>query len=475
MLGILSSYIYAQKLDPYGNKVWQQPVVVHHNDTSDMFISGESERNWFCSDGDGGVIVFWQDYRGTYYAQDGPKNSTTHIQRIDKNGNVQWGVNGVKVNNLQDGFKQARITADGQGGCVLLLSEIGFEYPNAPNKNYLKIVRYNSEGQRVWHTVLDSSFTIGTQFQLTDIYRGGNYYYFRFYNGGYVQRKINAKGEINSYSYLPTTILATPPSASTIFFNEYSLTNYTYKVSKLNSNSDTIWSKIVYWENFCTDKGGALLPDHLGGVFLLHVCRDTLIYLDSTGNIFYKKFEGVEIGGYFLDGNGGLVVANNTIVNRFDSSGINLWLNGIVYLSDPSNAYFKYYKPDNNGGLLISFWTTIGGIYVQHTGRTGKIGIITKVINIASNAPDSYELFQNYPNPFNPTTKIKFSISRVSEIELKIFDVLGRKVETFVNGKYSSGVYEIVWDGSNYSNGVYFYNLVVNNKSVVTKKMILTK
>jgi hypothetical protein len=63
VLGLLSSYIYAQKLDPAGYKVWPQPVEVFHNSSSDMVIGDNSERTWFCSDGDGGVILFWQDYR----------------------------------------------------------------------------------------------------------------------------------------------------------------------------------------------------------------------------------------------------------------------------------------------------------------------------------------------------------------------------------------------------------------------------
>jgi hypothetical protein len=109
-------------------------------------------------------------------------------------------------------------------------------------------------------------------------------------------------------------------------------------------------------------------------------------------------------------------------------------------------------------------------------------GFIIGINNISSNIPSEYKLFQNYPNPFNPSTKIKFSISLfpLSErgvggfITLKIYDLLGHEVATLVNEQLHPGTYEVDWDGTNYSSGVYFYKLSAGDFSE-SKKMILLK
>jgi M6 family metalloprotease-like protein len=94
----------------------------------------------------------------------------------------------------------------------------------------------------------------------------------------------------------------------------------------------------------------------------------------------------------------------------------------------------------------------------------------TKVIN----KPESYSISQNYPNPFNPVTQIKFSIPEASYVTLKIFDVLGREVLGLINGWKEEGTYDIVWDASRFSSGVYFYKLQAGN-FISVNKMLLTK
>ena len=90
-----------------------------------------------------------------------------------------------------------------------------------------------------------------------------------------------------------------------------------------------------------------------------------------------------------------------------------------------------------------------------------------------------FYLDQNYPNPFNPSTKIKYSIpivgtsDRVS-VQLKVYDVLGNQIATLVNEERSAGVYEVEFDASNLSSGVYFYTLSAGNY-FDTKKMILLR
>jgi len=88
--------------------------------------------------------------------------------------------------------------------------------------------------------------------------------------------------------------------------------------------------------------------------------------------------------------------------------------------------------------------------------------------------PQKFYLSQNYPNPFNPSTKIKYSIPKISFVTLKIFDILGREISTLVNEEKPAGNYEVEFNGDELSSGIYFYKLQVGHYSEV-KKMILMK
>jgi hypothetical protein len=66
-----------------------------------------------------------------------------------------------------------------------------------------------------------------------------------------------------------------------------------------------------------------------------------------------------------------------------------------------------------------------------------------------------YKLYNNYPNPFNPSTKIKFDIPEISDVELTVFDMRGKEIDVLVNGRLKPGSYEVIFNGSVLSSGVY--------------------
>lgn len=100
--------------------------------------------------------------------------------------------------------------------------------------------------------------------------------------------------------------------------------------------------------------------------------------------------------------------------------------------------------------------------------------IITGIINSKGGQPENYILNQNYPNPFNPVTRISFSIPRTEFITLKVYNTLGKEIETLLNKKLDAGNYDINFNASSLPSGVYFYRLISNNFSE-TKKMIVLK
>ena len=88
--------------------------------------------------------------------------------------------------------------------------------------------------------------------------------------------------------------------------------------------------------------------------------------------------------------------------------------------------------------------------------------------------PLSFTLSQNYPNPFNPETEIKFSVPYGSNVNITIYDVLGNKVITLINGFYVQGTYKVRWNALNYASGIYLYKIEAAN-FIMIKKMVLLK
>ncbi|MDE3057415.1 MAG: endo-1,4-beta-xylanase [Bacteroidota bacterium] len=84
-----------------------------------------------------------------------------------------------------------------------------------------------------------------------------------------------------------------------------------------------------------------------------------------------------------------------------------------------------------------------------------------------------FTLEQNYPNPFNPATHFRFTIADVRFVTLKVYDILGREVATLVNERKVPGVYEVNFDASNLSSGMYFYSLRAGNDSAVREMLLL--
>ena len=81
---------------------------------------------------------------------------------------------------------------------------------------------------------------------------------------------------------------------------------------------------------------------------------------------------------------------------------------------------------------------------------------------------------QNYPNPFNPTTGIRFQVPAVSNVELKIFDIVGREVAILVDEEKQPGNYQSTWDASDHASGVYFYRMKAGSFTA-TKKLVILK
>lgn len=120
-----------------------------------------------------------------------------------------------------------------------------------------------------------------------------------------------------------------------------------------------------------------------------------------------------------------------------------------------------------------------GWMLNMQTGSLFKLNIVYSVVtsaneNLLSTAvPGDFELYQNYPNPFNPETKIKFSLPNSGNITLKVYNGIGKEVETLSEGFRNAGTYEVSFDASSLSSGVYFYTLTADGVKQTKKFMLL--
>ena len=129
-------------------------------------------------------------------------------------------------------------------------------------------------------------------------------------------------------------------------------------------------------------------------------------------------------------------------------------------IPDPDNIYWKV-RTINEGGT--GPWSEVFNFKMLFTG-----------VQSEDQLPTEYNLYQNYPNPFNPTTTILFALPKTSNVQIKIYDVLGNEIAKLLDEYRNPGSYEINFDGSKLSCGVYFYRIQAGD-FVDSKKMILMK
>ncbi|MGB5288936.1 MAG: T9SS type A sorting domain-containing protein [Ignavibacteriaceae bacterium] len=227
------------------------------------------------------------------------------------------------------------------------------------------------------------------------------------------------------------------------------------------------------------------------------------LYVSSYGGASVRKFDtnGSDLGLFvnsnlagptniWFDSNGDLLVIdyNGTAVKRFNSNGsfINNFITGL------SQAEGVDFFP--NGNILIGNGATSSvkmfdsnGVYIEDFIPSGSGGLMTpnavviRVVNPSSVSGDdnssnlnNFVLEQNYPNPFNPSTTIAFDLKQTARVTLEVFNTLGQKVATVVNGKMAAGLHEVTFDASNLASGIYLYRMSTA-EITLTNKMLLMK
>jgi hypothetical protein len=161
--------------------------------------------------------------------------------------------------------------------------------------------------------------------------------------------------------------------------------------------------------------------------------------------------------------------------------GTNWWVvrqGSIVYATPNNGANWSvsYTAPAGNYDHISQSRSGSPTLYaVRDNGGISKAtNLLVSVTPVSRNIPESFSLKQNYPNPFNPTTIISYSLPASSDVTLKVYDELGKEMMTLVDAKQNAGIYDVKFDGSGLSSGMYFYTIKAGSFSQ-TKKLMLVK
>lgn len=169
------------------------------------------------------------------------------------------------------------------------------------------------------------------------------------------------------------------------------------------------------------------------------------------------------------------------IVNTVTSSGTSVFAGssgGGIFLTTNFGANWQsvgFGIPNTTiNTLFVSSPNIYAGALSGMVYRRALSEMITSVSPVSSEIPDDYSMSQNYPNPFNPTTNIGFRIAEFGFVTIKVFDITGKEVALLVNEDLDPGRYNVDFDASQYSSGIYFYTISAGDFSQ-TRKMILIK
>ena len=467
-----------ERLDRYGFKPWGTMKQILGE------LPGQYKAQ-IIEDGEGGVIISYED------RQENPGwTARIRMQRVDSIGNFLWGQTGVKVTLDDINQGSQKVVNDGEGGAVVIWVNTLAEY---------KVNRISYNGERMWG---DSGIVLGIN---------------GFYDPAILVRTTNynyvASGERNTYKY----------------FDENGNIFYTGSVIWLeNIISDGLGGIII------SSRGGqwpenwqlrAQRKDPLGNSLWQepHIVVAESLYVNSRPSIrnnssyFYfgwsgkrngidriAQFQAVRLDGSKLFSDGSISISNHTplsiagivpsdsnrivfiwndhpnlpdttFTHLYDTLGNKLWNEYGVVVAHPAMAY-QTYTTDGNGGFIIGGVINNFTVVAQQVSKYGKLGeIITSVTQEYQDIiPVETILYLNYPNPFNPITTIKYDIIKAQDVNVIVYDILGREVVTLVNEQQQPGSYEVKWDASIVSSGIYFYQLRTKDY-VNTKKMILLK
>ncbi|MBU0561491.1 MAG: T9SS type A sorting domain-containing protein [Bacteroidota bacterium] len=214
-------------------------------------------------------------------------------------------------------------------------------------------------------------------------------------------------------------------------------------------------------------------------VFWQREYEDKVYYLDLSDSTEFLLFDFTIDIGDSIELPSGYECSYGRKIFLVSKSDTIITPSGIFY-----NCYHFEHKINCNDAGILDTWFAKGIGKVKYIADyfvgtqefpLNSYSIVTSVgENVVNKIDTSYKLFQNYPNPFNPTTTIEYTIAEPADVKITIYDLLGRKVNTFLNNNQNAGNYKIIYNAGNLPSGIYYYQIKCGDYTE-TKSMILLK
>jgi uncharacterized delta-60 repeat protein len=431
--GIGTDYDFATiKYDPSGNEQW----VVRYN--SPAF--GSDIASYMSVDQDGNVYVSGSSINS---------NSTFDIATIKYNnlGQLQW----VKrYNGTADGNDFSQGLEVDQSGNVFIA---GTSDSTGTVYDYVT-VKYNASGNTEWVKKYNGPANDGDLVSSMSLDNSGNVYttgwsFGTTTNSDYATVKYNSIGSeqwsarwddpASSFDYANDIAVDENGNVYVTGISQGMGTDNDYTTVKYNSIGQQQWAVPYNGNTNGSDIGSNIVLDYLGDVYVTG---------HTDNNIQYSTI-------------------------KYDQQGVLKWTINYDYSNyqdTPTDLIV-----DNSGNVTVAGYSSQPGEeWIWSIAKYKQPGFVPSEVKTNTIPPTEFILYQNYPNPFNPFTTLKYSIPASSYVNLKIYDILGEEVATIVNEENVAGEYEIIFDASQLTSGIYFYRLQAGEFSS-TRKLILIK
>ncbi|MBK7865852.1 MAG: T9SS type A sorting domain-containing protein [Ignavibacteriales bacterium] len=486
--------IYLQKIDPTGAKLWGATAISYGSTT-------EGYNNPIVVPSDNGsVIVSHKVTIGNFPAQ----TVKLAAQKFNSAGAPQWGTGGVWVQNLGKvmAFTAQYAAPDGVNGVVIAWHDDR----NSINLQSSWVQRVKSDGTLAFPANGAEVATTGNIHKfnpragkLTDSEEVMVFWRFtnsnqnqdglavqkfsatgvrQFTDDGIILRPMTGSANILGYD------LATLASSSYIVYNvgDVSGLNNTIQGLMINSSGANVWGSTIALSSLVSNKSRLQIISDITGAGLAFWTDERVgdgVYGQkiNTNGTLGNQIVPVELNNFGAAVNGNSVLLEWSTATETNNAGFSIerksgdgsWVTiGEVAGAGTSTAVIHYSFADKSLGSGNYYYRLI---QKDLDGTTKIYDLLNEVL---IGVPEKFELNQNFPNPFNPTTSISFSLPVSGVVSLKVYNTMGEEVATLVNETREAGSYEIKFDATKITSGIYFYTLT-SGEFKMTKKLVLMK
>jgi len=416
------TYVYAQKLNRYGQTQWQTNGVLVAN------MPGFEVR--VAPDGSGGAVVAWDNVFDVF------------TQRLGNQGSRIWGDSGVQITNRPPTIYPGDvwITTDGSKGAIVAWGEGNRIYAQRVDSS--GTIRWQPNGVLLSDT---ASPNIGVAC-ICDGHGGAIVKWaVNIDNGPGFAQRVDSNGVIR---WMSGGILLGSSGGGggqriTSDLMDGAFIGHGLFVQHVDSNGTKLWQAngVPYTTLPSIESTQARTAE--GGVW--NFCKS----LDSVGFNLYRQW------------------IDHTGTPRWGTKGIRL-------LTHNAGQRLAQATDDGRGNCFVTWEDYRRGSWGVYAAKIDTNGTVTSVREDQGDVlPLTPSLHQNYPNPFNGDTIIRYELPSRDHVALKVFDLLGRQVATLVDEEQAAGEHSVTFRASDLSSSIYFYRLITARYAQTNKMLLL--